>query len=287
MKSKWFRWLVRVFAVLVVLILLAGLGNCTSQPKIPENVLHSTQTITLSKDTVTADVYLPKGVETAPVVMVVHGFTRSRKNMSGWGVLLAQQGLIVIVPTMPKLSANVRNGRAMRELLDEVMAGKLFTAPRPQPEKAALVGFSMGGCVTLLAAEKNAHLAAWIGLDPVDFSGLGEKVIKDLNLPSLIIRAEPAPFNLEGNSRKLIAAAHGPMTAMCVKGSTHCDAENPSSPLANLACGAVSAERLHTYEEYVVAMLRAALLGDVKAGDVLSDASKDGRLKEVQLPQAQ
>ncbi|MCP5557285.1 MAG: dienelactone hydrolase family protein [Verrucomicrobiaceae bacterium] len=284
MKNKWLRWFLRALGVFVVLVLLAALGNCTSQPTIPESVTRTKHTLQLSKDRVTADVYLPKGVETAPVVMVVHGFSRSRNNMSGWGVLLAQQGFIVVVPTMPKLSANLRNGRAMRELLDEVMAGKLFTAPHPQPHNAALVGFSMGGCVTLLAAEKNPHVAAWVGLDPVDFSGLGEKVIKDLAVPSLIVRAEPAPFNLNGNSRHLITAAHGPMTAMCVKDSTHCDAENPSSPLANLACGEVSAHRLKTYEKYVTAILRKILVKDPTADEILTSAATDTRLKDVVLP---
>ncbi len=284
MRKKWLRWSLRILGVLVVLVLLAALGNCTTQPKIPAGITRTQHTVQLSRDSVTADVYLPKGVESAPVVMVVHGFSRSRNNMSGWGVLLAQQGFIVVVPTMPKFSANVRNGRAMRDLLDAVMAGKLFTAPHPLPRKAALVGFSMGGCVTLLAAEKNPHLAAWVGLDPVDFSGLGEKVIKDLPIPSLIMRAEPAPFNLNGNSRRLITAAQGPMTAMCVADSTHCDAENPSSPLANIACGKVSAARLKIYEKYVTAMLRKVLFSDPSAAQTLESAATDSSLKEVVLP---
>lgn len=286
MKNKWLRWFLRALGVCVVLVLLVALGNCTSQPKIPAGITRTKHTVQLSKDRVTADVYLPKDVKSAPVVMVVHGFTRSRNNMSGWGVLLAQQGFIVVVPTMPKLSANVRNGLAMRELLDQVMAEKLFTAPHPQPHHAALVGFSMGGCVTLLAAEKNPHVAAWVGLDPVDFSRLGEKVIKELAVPSLVVRAEPAPFNLNGNCRHLVTAAHGPMTAMCVKDSTHCDAENPSSPLANLACGEVSAQRLKIYEKYVTAMLRKVLLKDPTADPILKSAATDSSLKDVVLPSA-
>jgi dienelactone hydrolase len=103
---------------------------------------------------VAVDFYLPQGLKKAPVVVVAHGFSRSRLNMAGWGGLLASNGFITAIPDLPAWSDHERNSQAIRELLDRINSKTLVTEPAPNGD-GALMGFSMGGLCTLLAAATN------------------------------------------------------------------------------------------------------------------------------------
>ena len=59
-----------------------------------------------------------------------------------------------------------------------------------------LVGFSMGGLTTLLAAASlSPPVDAWVGLDPVDHAGHGAAKAALVKAPGLALLAEPSPFN--------------------------------------------------------------------------------------------
>jgi dienelactone hydrolase len=150
----------RRFALLLLsTVLLAGLmglltGCRTTVPRTPDEVVKSERTVRLTGKEVAVDFYLPQGLKQAPVVVVAHGFSRSRMNMAGWGGLLASNGIIVAIPDLPAWSDHERNSQAIRELLDRITSKTLVIEPAPNGN-AALMGFSMGGLCTLLAAATN------------------------------------------------------------------------------------------------------------------------------------
>ncbi len=180
----------RLLAAILVLILIGLFTGCrTTVPRTPEGVVKSEQKVKLTGKEVAVDFYLPQGLKQAPVVVVAHGFSRSRMNMAGWGGLLASNGFIVAIPDLPAWSDHERNSQAIRELLDRILSKSLVTAPAPNGD-AALMGFSMGGLCTLLAAATNGLVQCWVGLDPVDSGRKGAEAAKQLQIPCAVIQAE-------------------------------------------------------------------------------------------------
>ena len=125
--------------------LIALFTGCRSPAsKTPEGVLKSEQKVKLTGKEVAVDFYLPQGLRKAPVVVVAHGFSRSRLNMAGWGSLLASNGFIAAIPDLPAWADHDRNSRAIRELLDRINSKTLVTEPEPSGA-GALMGFRWAG----------------------------------------------------------------------------------------------------------------------------------------------
>lgn len=246
----------------------------------PKRVATPSRRIKLTGKEVPVDFYLPKGVRSAPVVIVAHGFARSRLNMSGWGGLLASNGFIVAIPDLPAFADREQNSRAISELLDLINKGE--ATPQPTPAGgAALIGFSMGGLSTLLAASTNHTVRCWIGLDPVDTGKKGAHAAASLSIPCAVLRAEPAAWNMRGNARQLTKALSGPFFTLRVKAGTHSDPEDPTDSLAELLCGKSDARRHQIFERYTLATLRAVFFGDPASLAILQTAGGDPSVTDV------
>ena len=168
-----------VWATIVMIpgLLLAG---CASQsplephhPSVPstqpsEVTLH----VEVREGAFDCDLYLPAQGKPAPLVVVAHGFSRTKASMADWGRCLSGEGFAAAVPSLPAWSDHARNGRAIRELADWLQA-------RPDlrdlidTRRIGVMGFSAGGLTTLLAAANDPRAALWVGLDPVDRDGQG------------------------------------------------------------------------------------------------------------------
>jgi hypothetical protein len=220
------------------------------------------------------DLYLPKDSQNAPVVIVAHGFSRHRRVMAGWGILLAQNGMIAVVPTLPAFADQARNIRAIHDLVALVHEPGFFGQTTPNGD-VALMGHSAGGYDTLIAVTGEKSVRCWIGLDPVDFGDHGLRCAKSLKIPALMLLAESGAWNRYANT---LCPGSPPipasLTALRIIGSSHCDPENPTSRLADLVCGQTDPERRTVYERYAVAMLRKTLFGD-------QTAAKDARWRIV------
>lgn len=181
------------------------------------------------------DVFLPASKAKAAMVIVVHGFSRHRQNMSGWGEHLAKEGFVVVVPDLPAWSDHVRNGRFISELRTHMIKDKLWTV-HVDPTRIGLLGFSAGGLSSLLSAADDPDLAIWVGLDPVDQDGLGARAAAVLKARALVLTSEPSACNGNGNALGIVAAL--PESAhFKISGAVHIDAEWPSTWLAELVCG--------------------------------------------------
>jgi dienelactone hydrolase len=204
------------------------------------------------------DLYWPKTASPAPLVIVAHGFSRHRHNMSGWGQHLAGAGLVAAVPDLPAWSDHARNGRFISELRAHLCAGEPWKR-RIDPSRVGLMGFSAGGLATLLSAADSPGLAIWVGLDPVDRGGMGAKAAPLVQCNAVVLMAEPSACNAQGNAREIIAALpHCEHSS--VAGAVHVDAEWPTSGMAELVCGRSTEERRGEFRRLATAALLDTLV---------------------------
>jgi hypothetical protein len=119
----------------------------------------------------------------------------------------------------------------------------------------------MGGLTTLLAASELPELDGWLGLDPVDFNGLGAKAAAKVRAPGLALLAEPAAFNREGNAISMLRSYAGPLGVARVRGASHLDAEYPTDALGQWMCGRVNPQRQQWFRSLGLDFLEAVLKG--------------------------
>ena len=213
--------------------------------------------VKLSAGAADVDIYWPDTAAAAPLVIVAHGFPRHRHNMSAWGQHLAKEGFVAAVPDLPTLSDHARNGRFISDLrvyLCTVESWRQYI----DPSRVGLMGFSAGGLASLLSAADNPDLAIWVGLDPVDWKGIGAKVAPLVKCHAVVLTAEPSACNANGNARSIIAALPR-CEHFRVAGAVHVDAEWPTDWIAEAICGRSKDERRSEFRRRSIAALREVL----------------------------
>lgn len=265
------------------LIIAAGCANRAPTLSVPVDVVKRTEKLVLQGREVPVDFYLPQKVGRAPVVIVAHGFTRNRRVMVGWGNLLAQNGMIAVVPNLPFFAHHTRNARAINDLITLVHTPGYLTQPAPG-NAVAIMGHSAGGYAAVLAASHEKRLRCWIGLDPVDFGDHALKALASVQSPGLMLLAEPGAWNRQANAVPWLSHAAASLTALRIHHSTHCDSENPSTPLASFICGKTDSKRRAIYEKYALAMLKHHLFGDAASDEVLKKAVHDKNVSVLTAP---
>lgn len=258
-----FRRLLRPFLFFCAIVAVLFFGTtCTTVQEVPAGIAKKTCRVDCGGDSLAVDFYYPKKqTGPLPAVVVVHGFSRSKRYMAGWGTDLAGRGMIVAVPTLPSYAGHSRNAEAVARLAELGRAGKWPVDARTNG-RIGLVGFSMGGLVTLLAAAKlSPPVDAWAGLDPVEIGGRGAAKAPLVRVPGLALLAEPSAANWHGNGTTMLKEYAGPLRILRVKGATHCDAESPTDILGQLVCGRVSSGRHARILEVTAAFLEENLNG--------------------------
>lgn len=259
MRPSLKRYLRMLFLAAGAVGLMVALVTCTTSPKLAAGVVKRSGTVDCEGTTVAVDFYFRDDGVKRPGVVVAHGFMRSKRYMAGWGAALAERGMVVAVVTQPYVAKHARNAKAIEAV---VAAGRRQEWPVAVDGRMGLMGFSMGGLTTLLAASRMEEpVAAWVGLDPVDFEGKGAAVAGRVKAAGLALLAEPAPFNLEGNALSMLADYGGEVTVWRVAGATHCDPESPTDWLGQLACGPVDVKRQRLFRETALDFLEVTLLG--------------------------
>ncbi|MCU0727141.1 MAG: hypothetical protein MUE73_15370, partial [Planctomycetes bacterium] len=135
--------------MVVLVVLVASCAHTV--PSIAAHVSCEALCVQLPTGGAEVDVYWPDGAEPAPMVIVAHGFSRGRHNMSGWGQHLAGEGIVAVVPDLPTWSDHVRNGRFLSELRAHLLGDESFRK-RIDAARVGLMGFSAGGLSSLLSA---------------------------------------------------------------------------------------------------------------------------------------
>lgn len=275
-----------LFALVLLLAGCVALERANRVPPVtvPSGVKKERVSVTLQSKAVTVDVYRPAEVKNAPLVILVHGFMRDRRMMAGWGVKLAQEGYIAAAMNTPFFSQHVKNAEAVEELVNLARMGGLIKGWQSE-RGLALMGHSAGGFSTLLATAKvNPNL--WVGLDPVDFLDKGRAAAPDILSPGVALLAEPGAWNRQGNAKGYIAAYAGPLVALRIKGSTHCDPEDPSTKAAEWACGERDADRRALYQKLVLTALQAHLRKDEDARSRLEHPDDPSKIEVLRADKA-
>lgn len=265
------RYLRMLFLAAGAVGLMLGGVTCTTAPKLAAGVVKRSGTVDCEGTEVKVDFYFREDGKKRPGVVVTHGFLRSKRYMAGWGAALAERGIVAAVVTQPYVAKHVRNAKAIEAV---VAAGRRQEWPVAVSDRMGLMGFSMGGLTTLVAASRMEEpVDAWVGLDPVDFDGKGAAVAGRVKSKGLALLAEPAPFNREGNALTMLADYGGDLTVWRVVGATHCDPEVPTDWLGQLACGRVDEKRQGLFREAALDFLEESLLrpSEVKWGPELPE----------------
>lgn len=244
------RWLRRTLLVLLLLAVFAHFARQTEAPLLPPGVKKENLSLELAGQSVSISIYHPAKDENAPLVVVAHGFTRSKRYMAGWGGHLAGEGFLVLVPTQPAFVDHEFNSQVLAALV------KTYREKR----RVALMGFSMGGLTTLLATT-HTPVDAWVGLDPVDMNGKGKVAAAQLKVPAAFLLAEPETWNMQGNANAIADAIPGEKHITHISGGTHLDAEWPTDLLGQLACGFVDEKRQQQFRQEATRYLKEMLQG--------------------------
>ena len=203
-----------------------------------------------------ADFFFPTAVKSAPAVVVVHGFSRHKEHMRDWGKALAGSGYVAAVINLPFFTGLEKNTAAV---VDFVKKGRQNQWPVPVKidGRTGLLGFSMGGAVTLLAASQLVPpVSAWAGLDPVDFNNRAGEAAASVTAPGLALLAEPGVWNRNGNARSMLRNYAGPLELVDVPGATHADPEWPGDWLARAVCGGTDPARQKIFREKILEFFR-------------------------------
>ena len=236
-----------------------------------------TTTIEADGEAMTVDVYEPEDGPPVGLAIVAHGWTRSRAQHRDVGRALAEAGVVAVIPDLPNVMDLSGNGSAIVDLVQRLEAGALGLPP-VLPSSLVLIGTSAGGLATVLAASRLPGIAGWIGLDPVDRTGVGMDAASKLDAPAIVLLGDASACNLFGSGASIARAAPRLVRSRRIDGASHCDFESPTSRRCTNLCGASSDDkRLAVRIETVLSALELlAASRDARAGPVGPAGAGDG-----------
>lgn len=223
----------RILRLALFFVVLAAAGASAAEPLAFAMFTESTH---LAGEDVRVDVYLPSAGSPQGVAILAHGFARSRVQHRELAQALAAAGFIAVVPDLPEILDPWRNADAIVTLAHKVESGDAGIPAFPR-RRVVLIGTSIGGLVTVLAAAKLPGLAGWIGLDPVDRTRSAVRAASRLTAPAVVMLAKPSFCNLYGSGSAIARAVPGLLRSTVVEGASHCDFEGPTDTLCRTACG--------------------------------------------------
>ena len=181
-----------------------------------------------------ADLYLPpQGVALRGGAVLAHGFLRPRSTLGGHARALAARGVVAVVPSLPYRADPAGNAGALRELAEQLQAGRFA----PAVPRFVLVGFSAGALAAVLAAPGLPGLAGLVALDPFDRrSQPGRDSARHVDVPTTVLRAPPAACNGYGSAAPWAGVLPRLDRDILIARATHCDFEAPTTLACRLAC---------------------------------------------------
>lgn len=284
---------------LTVVVVAFGIGLGALSTELPHPGPFSTITFEFrladSARTRWVDIILvaPRGEGTFPFVLFSPGFLLSGSAYRSTGELLASHGIAVALLTydVNLFTADHRVlAQDLRFVLDQLTGAAEAHGVALDRERVGLVGHSLGGKLSFLAAAEEPSVRAVAGLDPVDGGapGTDDPVrfpraadrMEEIPVPKLLIGAErggETQFGIpcaprEANYERLFERAAAPAWEVTQLGAGHMDyLDNPNCGFACAVCvpGSDPGRARLAAQTYLVLFLRAHLLGDVEAGDDL------------------
>ena len=186
------------------------------------------------------DLYRPQEPATDAVVVLGHGFLRSREHMAGLAHAIAAAGISTAALDFCNMrfwdGNHLQNGKDMITLARHL-------AGRREGREAVYAGFSAGGLAAVVAGRQDADAVGVVVLDLVDRDKIGVAAASGLDKPLIGLVGEPSACNADNNGLAVLAV-HPRSEIIPVPGASHCDFETPTDGLCRLICesGADSGE---------------------------------------------
>ena len=199
--------------------------------------------------------FLPGGRATGddPLLVLAHGFLRSRENMRGWAELFASHGVRTVTASF--CNSSLFNGDHAQNALDlRALADELAGPATP----ILYAGYSAGGLSAMLAAAQDERTFGYLGIDPVDSDGM-LAAVGSLRAPAFYLLGEPNPCNRDGATRSLLPNG-SPAWLIEIPYATHCTFEDPTDSLCIHLCGTVSPEESNEQLRQTVQALGTAFV---------------------------
>ena len=171
----------------------------------------------------------PRDASRGVLVVLGHGFMRSRKRMAYLARHLASWGL-------PVVNVEFCNSKLWAGNHDRNGADMVAVARSLHPGKNIYMGFSAGGLAAMVAADLDKNTLAFFGLDMVDNQGLGEKLAPNLGFPFYGLIAAPSVCNAQNNGMSAYALAPNAFVII-IEDSSHCHFEFPVDTKCSIVCG--------------------------------------------------
>lgn len=185
----------------------------------------------LLDDTLNYTLYVPDGAESAPLVMLGHGFERSRGHMVQLAEHMASHG--VRVAALDYCDLSIGDIDYPQNAADQVALAADLAAGAP----VIHAGYSAGGLVTFLAVASDPSTIALLALDAVDNQGQAAAVAGGIGVPAFGIDGEPSSCNQNNNGGTFLAKLVPGGWALRAVGATHCDFEGPTNWVCTSVCG--------------------------------------------------
>jgi len=173
--------------------------------------------------------YRPRDVSSDVLVIIGHGFMRSKRRMAYWAQHLAGWGLSVV-------NLEFCNSKFWAGNHDLNGADMVAVSRKLHAGKVIYTGFSAGGLAAMVAANLDKNTLAFFGLDMVDNQGLGKKIAPKLVVPFYGLVAAPSACNANNNGLDSYALVpHS--NVIKVEDSSHCHFEFPVDGKCSFVCG--------------------------------------------------
>ncbi len=186
-------------------------------------------TIRVERDEViNTDVYLPKGLKDAPLVVFQHGNLASKAEHRYQAQRVASWGMNAMVVEQPNENRWVKNGKVLQKLVNLLHMWPTLLNNSFDKSNIILVGHSFGGSAIAIAAAGNDAVKGLVFLDPAMVNNKVKKSLSDLEVPAVILGADMHVF--ESRRRRLFySLKEDNVVELSVKNATHNDAQYPDS----------------------------------------------------------
>ena len=236
---------------------------------------------------------IPQGEGPFPFVLFSPGFLLSGRQYRSTGELLASHGIATALLTYDVNLFTADHRVLVQDLrlaLDQLPTAAEERGIALDRERIGLVGHSLGGKLSFLAAVDEPHVRAVAGLDPVDrgargtddpvrFPRAGDRM-GEVIVPKLFLGAErggETRFGMpcaprESNYERLFEQAADMAWEITQLGAGHMDyLDNPNCGLACAVCvpGADPTRAREAAQAYLILFFRAHLHGEVQSWDDL------------------
>jgi pimeloyl-ACP methyl ester carboxylesterase len=247
-------------------------------------------------DTIGYALYVPhletNAPQRMPAVILLHGFQRHYRFHRNNALYMAQRGIVVLTPNMTDLwkgpSAERRNVRIAADhvawLAKRSLSEGDLLSHRIDPFRIGLAGHSSGGAVAFEAvarSQKDSFPAQAVCLlDAVPWESTLHMARRFKPMPFCSLRSDPSPFNLLGRVQRLLDRLSFPVEDIWIRGASHSDPENPTSPFVQLLAGLSRPEYQALYQRLMYLFFQDSF--GVASTDDPSESYR-GTLKELEV----